>query len=173
MKQKVLLLVEEYNDNADLLTDDDDIGNKLNTVINQVQNEISRFKKIDAYAELEVTEGQEIAFSDIDTSLYQLNIIRGVDYNVTGNRVTFNEAGTAKIYYYKYPKQINTETEDEFVFELSTDALEVMPYGIAADVLKSDVSSNYGTVYAQRYQEMLSVLDSRNAMFSITFGEGV
>ena len=29
-----------------------------------------------------------------------------------------------------------------------------MVYGVAADILKSDVSSNYGQVYAQRYSEL-------------------
>ena len=172
MKQKVLLLVEEYNEDADLLTDDDDIGNKLNTVINQVLTEISRFKKIDAVTTMEVEQGDIIEFSSLD-KFYQLNIIKGADCDVTGQRIIANETGTIDIYYYRYPTQINAETEDSQVLDLSIDALEVAVYGIAADLLKSDVSSNYGAVYAQRYQEMLSTLDSRNVMFSVTFGEGV
>lgn len=167
LKLKSLALIEEYNENEEALTEDEDIALKLNSVINQIQNELARFKKIDAYTTLEVEADQEIALEDIDKNLYQLNLIRGVDYNVVGNRVIFNEAGTAKVYYYKYPTQINDDTDDSFTMELSTDALEIAPYGIAADLLKSDVSTNYGQVYANRYRELLQSLDPRNAMFSV------
>ena len=36
-----------------------------------------------------------------------------------------------------------------------------MPYGVAADLLKSDVSNNYGQIYAQRYETMVQRLDPR------------
>ena len=46
MKKKVLRLIEEINPNSELLTDDPDIANKINDVINQIQNELARIKKI-------------------------------------------------------------------------------------------------------------------------------
>jgi hypothetical protein len=39
------------------------------------------------------------------------------------------------------------------------DVLEIMPYGIAADLLKSDVSAQYGRIYEQRYKDALQMLD--------------
>lgn len=174
MKAKVYQLIEEYSEDADDLTEDEDLASKMNAVINQVLTEMSRFKKIDAYKELEVQEGEVIDFQDIDKSLYQINIIRGLDFDIIGNKVMFNETGTAKIFYYKYPTQINEDTDDdEYEFEVSTDVLEIMPYGIASDLLKSDVSSNYGQIYAQRYQEMKQQLDSRNTMTSIYIDGGL
>ena len=161
MKQKVYAMIEEYSEDAEDLTEDEDLAAKMNTVINQIQNELARYKKIPAYTSLNVTEGQEINLSDIDTSLYQLNNIRGVDYDTMDDRITFNEDGEAKIYYYKYPKQITMGTDDDYKFELSTDVLEIMPYGVAADLLKSDVSSQYGSIYAARYRELLNQLDPR------------
>ena len=163
-KIKVLSMIEEYNENADNLTDDDDIATKLNSVINQVQNEIARFKKIDAYKEMEVTEGQIINLTDIDMNIYQLNIIKGVSYDPIAHRIKFNETGTAEVYYYKYPTQINTETDDSYKFELDRDALEIAVYGVAGDLLKSDVSSNYGQVYSNRYKELIQSLDPRKGM---------
>ena len=38
-----------------------------------------------------------------------------------------------------------------------------MPYGVAADILKSDVSNGYGQIYAQRYETMLQRLDPRHS----------
>ena len=161
MKQKVYSLIEEYNDEAEDLTEDEDLALKMNSVINQIQNELIRYKKIPAIKQLEVAEGQTILLADIDKNIYQLEKVTGVDANIILNEVTFNEDGIAKIYYYKYPNHIDADTEDDYIFELSNDILEIMPYGVAADLLKSDVSSQYGEVYARRYKEMLSMLDGR------------
>ena len=173
MKQKVYAMIEEYSESSDDLTEDEDLATKMNTVINQVQNELARYKKIPAYTTIDVTEGQEIDYTDIDSQLYQLNNIRGVDYDTIGNRITFEEDGTAKIYYYKYPKQITMDTEDEYKFELSRDVLEIMPYGVAADLLKSDVSSQYGSVYAARYKELINQLDSRYGTGAVQMSGGI
>jgi hypothetical protein len=161
MKQKVYSLIEEYSEDADDMTEDEDLALKMNSVINQIQNELARFKKIPRDTTLEVSEGQEIALNDIDKDIYQLGVIRGVDYDTMNDKVIFNEDGEAKIYYYKYPKQITSETPDSYKFELSTDVLEIMPYGVAADLLKSDVSSQYGTIYEARYRELKNALDPR------------
>ena len=75
------------------------------------------------------------------------------------NFITFKENGTAKIKYFKYPKMIDEKTNNNYKFELSEDVLEIMPYGVAADLLKSDVSAQYGQVYANAYQEALNLLD--------------
>ena len=177
-KTKVYTLIEEYNENADDLTDDEDLANKMNSVINQVMNEISRFKKIPKYKTMEILfeDGQteyEIPMTDIDKDIYQIDIIRGVESITTGKQVTFITEGTAKIYYYKYPKQINEDTDDDYVFELDTDALECMVYGVASDLLKADVSANYGRLYAERYEQLLQRLDSRNAMGGVYIDGGV
>lgn len=168
MKKKVLSLIEEINKDSELLTDDPDILEKLNYVINQIQNEISRIKKIPGKMEKEVEKDEEINIEDLDENIYQLNVIRGVSNIIIGNTIIFNEKGTAKIYYYKYPKQINSETkDDEYIFEQTTDVLEIMPYGIAGDLLKSDISANYGQVYSNRYEQMLQRLDPRYHIGSI------
>lgn len=161
MKQKVYTLIEEYSDDATDLTEDEDLALKINGVINSIQNELTRFKKIPKDVTLTVSSGQEMYFKDIDKDLYQLMNIRGVSTDILNDKIFFNEDGEAKIFYYKYPKQITSETEDSYKFELSTDLLEIMPYGVAGDLLKSDVSSQYGTIYSARYREMLQTLDPR------------
>ena len=173
MKQKVYAMIEEYDENAEDLTNDPDLAGKMNSVINQIQNELARAKKINANKTLEVTEGETIEFTDIDKNILQLYNIRGVDYETMLNTITFFEDGTATFYYYKYPTQINFDTEDDYEFELSRDVLEIMPYGVAADLLKSDPSSQYGSVYAARYQQLLNELDVRNGTGSVTLDEGI
>lgn len=173
MKLKTYSLIEEYNEEADNLTEDEDLATKMNSCINIIMNEMSRFKKITAYDTLEVKEGDNLAFNDIASDMYQLNMITGVDYHTIQDRVIFDETGTAQIYYYKYPEQITEETEDDYTFELDTDALEIMPYGIAGLLLASDVSNNYGQIYTNLYRDKISQLDSRKTMSNVFISGGV
>lgn len=173
LKIKVYSLIEEYSEDADDLTEDEDLALKMNSVINQIQNELARFKKIEEYTTVEGTEGSVIDFKDVDDNLYQLNIVRGLNCEIIGQKIKFNETGTAEVYYYKYPTQIDIDTEDSQELDLSIDVLEIMPYGVAADLLKSDVSSNYGQIYAERYRELKNELDPRYALGSVYVDGGI
>ncbi len=179
MKKKVLGLIEELNPNHVALTDDPDIATKINDVINQIMFELIRMKKLPAYVEIPVEEGQLIEFSDIEKAgkyeVYQLGTVQGakVDFKAQGTVIKVLESGTLEIDYFKYPERITSTTKDTYEFELPNDVLEIMPYGVAGDLLKSDISSNYGEIYSQRYQTMLSQLDPRYSMPSISFEGGV
>ena len=159
MKKKTLSLIEELSPTNPLLTEDVDIQAKINYVINQVQNELARIKKIPKFTTMTVTEGEVLDFADVDAKLYQIHLIQGIDADIFGNTIRCNEAGDITIHYYVYPTPI--ADSDAYVFELSNDALELMPYGVAADLLKSDVSAEYGQIYGIRYEEMLKRLDPR------------
>lgn len=167
MKKKTLALIEEINAESPYLTDDIDIQAKINFVINQVQNELVRIKKLPAMVEIEVEADEEMALADIDENIFQLNAVKNIDAEIVGDWITFKSAGTAKIFYYVYPQQIDDETLDAHVFELPIELLEIMPYGIAGDLLKSDASSDYGSIYMQRYNELMQRIDPRLNMGSI------
>lgn len=180
MKKKYLGLIEELNPNSEQLTDDPDIAAKQNEVVNQVMFELARMKKIPKYLEMEVSKGDIVTFEDIGKEcgydVYQIKISHGVDYEpkADGTVLKFLGDGTAEIEVYVYPKRISEDTKDEtYEFELSPDVLEIMPYGIAADLLKSDVSAEYGKIYADRYREMVDRLDPRYQMNYITIEGGV
>lgn len=172
IKKKVLQLIEEISDNANL-TDDPDIKAKLNSVINMVQFELARMKKIPAFVQREVKAGEVVDMNTLE-NFYQLRLIRFTgDCDLIENLATFLNDGTADIYYYRYPVAITDDTPDTYEFELSLDALELLPYGVAGDLLKSDVSAQYGAVYSQRYETMLQRLDSRYSLGGISFEGGV
>ena len=104
---------------------------------------------------------------------YKLKNISGVSYTLFENLVTFEEDGEAIVNYWRYPKKIDKDTDmDKYKMELSMDALEIMPYGVAADILKSDVSAQYGRVYEQAYQNALQMLDvtTSDGIFEIKGG---
>lgn len=180
MKKKTLGLIEELNPQSELLTDDPDISTKINDVINQIMFELARLKKIPKYVEMEVSEGDKITFEDIEKEcgyeVYQIGTACGVKYTPKANGTVLKvlESGTMEIDVFVYPERITENTKDKaYEFELSNDVLEIMPYGIAADLLKSDVSTEYGSVYATRYESMLQRLDPRYHMTSVYIEGGV
>lgn len=179
MKEKVLGMIEELNPNSALLTDDPDIATKFNDVTNQIMFELCRMKKIPKYVEMEVTKGDMVEFADIENAcgyeVYQIGMVGGVNFTSKANGTVLKilETGTAEIDVFVYPERITSKTKDSYEFELSADALEIMPYGIAGDLLKSDVSTEYGTIYSNRYESMLQRLDPRYQMTSIYIEGGV
>ena len=180
MKKKVLGLIEEVNPDSALLTDDPDIATKLNDVINQIMFELARMKKIPRYAEIEVVAGDQITFESLESAVgnevYQIGMVGGVNTvsKANGTILKVLEDGTAEIDCFVYPERITSTTKDAaYEFELSADALEIMPYGVAGDLLKSDVSTEYGSVYATRYEAMLQRLDPRYQLTSVYIEGGV
>lgn len=179
MKTKVLALIEELNPDNPLLTEDPDIATKINDVINQILFELARIKKIPKYVELEVNKGDKIEFADIEKEcgyeVFQIALFGGVNNTPKADGTVHKilESGTAEIDVYVYPERITSKTKDNYEFELSADALEIMPYGVAGDLLKSDVSAEYGNIYATRYESMKQMLDPRYQMASIYIEGGV
>lgn len=174
MKLRVLSLIEEINKDSKYLTDDIDIQEKINYVIDMKQNELARIKKIATSDTIKAKQDQTVNLYEELKDFYQLNKITGVSFDLFDNIITFEEDGEAKVYYYKYPTKIDATTSDDYEFELSMDCLEIMPYGVAADLLKSDVSAQYGQVYDKAYKEALSILDtSTGGVFKIKGGLNV
>lgn len=179
MKKKVLGMIEELNPESKFLTDDPDIATKFHDVTNQVMFELARLKKIPKYVEMDVESGQRLTFADIESEvgyeIYQLGTVAGVAhrYKADGTIVQFTDGGRAEIDCFVYPERITEKTKDSYEFELSPDVLEIMPYGIAGDLLKSDISTEYGSIYSTRYEAMLQRLDPRYHMTSIYIDGGV
>lgn len=177
--RKILVLIEEYVPEEDALTEDPDIAAKLYDVTNQVMYELCRMKKIARYVEMPAVKGQVITLPEISAvcgnTVYQIDVVRGVpyEYRAGGTVLKILESGTAEIDCFVYPKRIYADTPDDYELELSDDALEILPYGVAADLLKNDKSMEYGTVYGTTYERMLSRLDSRVHMASIYIDGGV
>lgn len=180
MKKKYLGLIEELDPDSEQLTADPDIAAKQIEVTNQVMFELARMKKISKYVEMEVKAGDLITLEDIGNEcgyeVYQVDTVSGVNYSPKAHGTVFKilESGTAEFDVFVYPERITEKTKDKaYEFELSPDVLEIMPYGIAADLLKSDVSTEYGSIYATRYETMLQRLDPRYQLTNIYIEGGV
>lgn len=180
MKKKILAMIEEYVE-LEKMTSDQDIELKLHDTINQIMYELVRMRKLPDYVEMEVNEGDLIRFEDIASEsgyeVYQLDRVRGMnfEYRANGTIIKTLETGTLEIDYFKYPERITDKTSGSYEFELPEDLLEIMPYGVAGDLLKTDVSTEYGAIFSNRYEQMLQRLDPRYSMgmFSIEGGVSV
>lgn len=174
VKKQVLALIEELNPQSTYLTDDPDIQAKIDYVIDQIQMELARIKKIPKNIELEVDLEEKSKYTLDDLGLYQINVIRGLKHEIIEDTIIFEENGTADIYGYELPPlvtEFEPETEsDEYEFILDKECMEILPYGVAGDLLKSDISANYGQIYANRYENMLQRLDPRFSTGSIYIG---
>jgi hypothetical protein len=180
MKRKVLGLIEELNPESEVLTDDPDIATKINDVINQIMFELIRFKKIPRYVEFDVSAGEMIDYARIEKEcgyeVYQIGNAGGVscDLKAQGTIIKILESGTLELDIFVYPERITDKTKDKgYEFELSADVLEIMPYGVASDLLKSDISAEYGRIYEKRYNDMIQQLDPRFNMPGIYIDGGV
>ena len=180
MQKKYLGLIEELDPNSEQLTQDPDIAAKQIEVTNQVMFELARMKKIPKYVVMEVNEGDLVTYETIEKEcgyeVYQIHSASGVHYNskAGGTVLKILESGTLELDIFVYPERITERTKPKaYEFELSPDVLEIMPYGIAADLLKSDESMGYGAIYEKEYEKKLARLDPRYQMANIYVEGGV
>ena len=191
MKQKTFSLIEEYYPEVTGLAEDEDVLNKINGVVNQIQMDLMKYRKINAKFTKEITTetSKEISVSDEVEKCYQIkNIILTPEGNYTmpdENTILLDDdyEGTIDIYYYKLPTEVELNPEEPaegedsydetYEFEIDPVLLEIMPYGIAADLLKMDMISNYGRYFAERYVEAKNSIDSRKSSGMIFIDGGV
>ena len=191
MKIKVFSLIEEYYPDQTLLADDQDVQYKINGAINQIQMDLMKYKKIPAKSKKTIKKDNPVLLLNSIPNFYQLNTIPNVEYEVVGDyEIKFNieEDTDVEIYYYKLPElmdlefqasgsktaeQVSAEYDESFDLEIATELQEIMPYGIAADLLKQDMISNYGKYFYERYLEMKNMIDSRKTTSMVTITGGV
>lgn len=193
MKIKTFSLIEEYYPERTELADDQDVIYKINGVINSIMLDLMKYREIPAKYSYTLNENNKtLALSSIP-DFYQLNTIPDIEYNVVGNiEIIFNTEDLElpkeiTIYYYKYPslmdltfeatstqtkEEVSAEYDESFEIELDLDLQEIMPYGIASDLLKNDMISGYGRYFYERYTELKGLIDSRKtqSMAIITGG---
>lgn len=184
-KKLTLALIEEYAPNMVNKTEDDDIALRLPALYQLACQELALTKKITAtkiYAEIE-DEKKEDKFSaySLPSDMYQIKNVFGLDkdnnpvnvnYYTIGSKIYINDntSGKTVLEYYKYPQEINEETEDSFYLELDNDAQALLPYKVADDILKTDPSADY-TAFATEYQRKLQLLDTRKNIPAVTLKE--
>ena len=110
MKIKTFSLIEEYYPDEKSLAEDEDVLNKINGVINQIQMDLMPYRKINAVIEVEIAkeDDKEIDLTNLIEDFYQINKIyfgkEIVEYDMPNDTTLIlpdDYEGTFKIYYYK------------------------------------------------------------------------
>lgn len=197
MKIKTFSLIEEYYPDKADLAEDEDVLNKINGIVNQIQLDLMKYRKINASIDVTINknDSKKINIKDVIDDCYQIKTIWFDDGQ--GNYEMPNEEtlilpedyeGTFTIYYYKYPELVEIvfegettaaqkaerlEQDEDYEFELDPDVLEIMPYGIAADLLKMDMISNYGKYFYDRYIELKNNIDPRKTTGYVMISGGI
>lgn len=194
MKIKTFSLIEEYYPERAELADDQDVIYKINGVINSIMLDLMKYRKIPAKYSYTLNENNKtLALSSIP-DFYQLNTIPNIEYDIVGNfEILFNTEDLElpkeiTIYYYKYPslmdltfeatstqtkEEVSAEYDESFEIELDLDLQEIMPYGIASDLLKNDMISGYGRYFYERYNELKGLIDSRKTQGMAMISGGI
>lgn len=194
MKIKTFSLIEEYYPERTELADDQDVIYKINGVINSIMMDLMKYRKIPAKYSYTLNENNKtLALSSIP-NFYQLDTIPNIEYDIVGNfEILFNTEDLElpkeiTIYYYKYPslmdltfeatstktkEEVSAEYDESFEIELDLDLQEIMPYGIASDLLKNDMISGYGRYFYERYTELKGLIDSRKTQGMAMISGGI
>lgn len=166
IKELAVKLIDEYSNNANL-TDDEDIRLKLNGLCNLGQIELSLIKKIKRTYEFSIdeeTEGYNVI--TLPEDFMEENRLRFypsnnsiLSYYIQDNKLKIagNCLGNFEFEYFANPQEITEETSDDYELEIDLIAQQVLPYYVASDILKSDVSANY-TAFEAKYNAKLEIL---------------
>lgn len=199
MKIKVFSLIEEYYPELSGLAEDEDVLNKINGVVNSIQTDLMKYRKLPANQTITIDDENEnvIVLSETITDIYQLNKIvlkpsgestildPYKEYELIDDdtlEVDPGFRGDIIVYYYKIPAQcqltFDSDAErdaydEEFEFDIDTPLLEIMPYGIARDLLRLDMISSYGSYFERTYNELKAQIDSRRTKGMISFVGGI
>lgn len=172
-KAAVMMLIDQYTPDSPP-TDDEETLCKLNCLVELAQIQLCQIKKKQRRCMLLESQGE------IDPETGMLSFALPADFYQL-KRVTFAETGQeawAEIYenalttqaghgamvlqYYAYPAEIDDDTPDDTLLDLDRDTAQVLPYAVAADLLKADPSADYASFEA-KYMGLLANLDARSS----------
>lgn len=185
-KKIALALIEEYDPKNPLLTDDEDIQNKINFCYATAYMELGQTKKILKTKILkEISNETGIGYEEysLPSSLMQLKRIVAwdengneveADYKKIGKKIYINRASTAQyiMEFYIYPAEIKENTTDDFMLELDLDAQMILPYKVADDIIKVDPSADY-TAFLNEYNRKMEAFDTRREIPSMVVEDSV
>ena len=169
IKKRTLALIEALDTTLTLLTDDVDYQKKINYCIDQVQTELAQIKPVILKTSYTATE-DTMEFS-LPAKFYQVDKLEAL-YYIYNDKIVFETEGTYDMYYSTLPTTITADTLDTATMELSLDCLNAMPYGVASDMLKADVSTDY-SVYATRYSNLLNQIRIGTSKSSVYVDDSV
>ena len=184
-KKMFLALVDEYAPDNTELTEDDDIPVKyknlygvayqrladMKTTLKTKNYSITATTGTTGYEEYSLPEYKQLK------NVYVLdennNKISG-DYYFLGDKkimISNSKTATYVVEYVPWLEIITEDTDDDFELEIDQDLQTVLPYIVAADLLKTDPSANY-VAFEKEYMSMMQNITTSKKGISINITEG-
>lgn len=173
--RSILALIEEYSQEDVFSSDDDDINKKLIPIINASQVDLCQEKpiiKVKKFTQNEKEDKDNHTVYSFGRKLYQIQSVKKLsgkgflDYEEIGGRLYVKNSfsGDFEVIYSVYPTDfIQDGTKKElgeqldYELELDRDAVNVLIYAVAGDILKTDVSLDY-SMFEKKYTDLLNKL---------------
>ena len=148
-KKILFSLIDEKNPNSIFFTDDEDARIKCANLYATRYVEVASYrppKKIrectitetgEGYEKFKLPKAQKIrAIVGMDENYNDVQM----DYKTLGEYIYVSKAkkGTLSMEYEPFLTPITDETEDDFELEIDDDLANILPYGVASDLFKTD-----------------------------------
>ena len=163
-KRKVLMLLDEYSGGG-AVTVDEDINAKMNDFFDIAQKDVALWQPIVRRAAVTLDgSGSTPLPEDVSRVLgIRKQGKRTAAYEVIGGAIRSEPGDTATLSldYTALPRTITPETGDDYVFEVSGEGANCLPFFVAAQQLLPDLVLDYGAFY-NVYLQMRGLL-SRTA----------
>ena len=170
-KSAAMMLIDQYTPDSPP-TDDEETLSKLNCLVELAQVQLCQIKKKERRCVLLESQGTVdpetgmLTFA-LPKDFYQLRRVTMADTGQEAWAEIYGDTletqaghGTMILQYYAYPPEITDDTPDDTALELDRDTAQVLPYTVAADLLKADPSADYASFEA-KYMGLLANLDPR------------
>jgi len=159
-KRKVLMLLDEFSSGGEVEADED-IDAKMNDFFDLAQKDIAQWQPIvrRTSVELDGTGSQSLP-TDVSRPLaLRKNGVRAKGCEVIDGKLVYETGDTSTLTmdYIARAETITPETEDSYVFEVSEEAANCLPFFVAAQQLIADLVIDYGAFY-NLYLQMRSML---------------
>ena len=164
-KRKVVLLLEGYAGEGEIEVDAD-IALKMNDFFDIAQKDVAQWQPIVRRASLTLDGTGSMALPPDVSRVLRIRRegVRVSGYEVVGGKL-LSRAGdksTLSLDYIVSPETITPDTADDYVFEVSEEAANCLPFFVAAQHLLSEPEIDYSAFY-NLYLQMRSML-SRSTM---------
>ena len=176
-------LIDEYTPNNQFFTEDEDARIKAANLYNPRYVELAslRFnKKVKEYEITEEGRGYEQFKLPRGTNIKNLggrneyNEPISMESRIEGENILISKAAKGKLLleYNPYPTAITDNTDDEFELEIDDELASLLPYGVAADLLKTDPGEDW-TAFQREWDRRLNNIKATRTAMSANVTEGV
>lgn len=180
-KKMFYSLIDEYNPNNEYFTDDDDAKTKCANLYNGRYFDLASQKFNKKTKSYDIEEGRGFTSFKLPSGNYirvlggrnEYNEVIPMEYRIEGENIVISNKTKGKmlVEYIPYPTAITDETDDDFELEIDDELASILPYGVAADLLKTDPGEDW-TAFEKEYERRLAKIVSTRTTMSVNITEG-